>query len=53
VQEFVDCSGISERGMLVDLMGMGKHPEEYYREFAYVPAVSRQYEQALGGAAEG
>jgi hypothetical protein len=28
VQEFVDCSAVSERRMLVDLMGMGKPPDE-------------------------
>lgn len=28
VQEFVHCRGVSERQMLVDLMGMGKRPEE-------------------------
>ena len=27
VQEFVDCSGIAEPAMLVELMGMGKPPE--------------------------
>jgi len=52
VQEFVDCSGISERGMLVDLMGMGKRPEDITVNSPMFQAVSRQYEQALGGAAE-
>jgi len=28
VSEFVDCSAVSEKGMLVDLMGMGKDPAE-------------------------
>ena len=28
VQEFVDCSGVSGTEMLVDLMGMGKQPED-------------------------
>jgi hypothetical protein len=52
VQEFVDCSGISERGMLVDLMGMGKNPGDITVKSPMFQAVSRQYEQALGGAAE-
>ncbi|MCA2244766.1 dihydrodipicolinate synthase [Mycobacterium sp. WUMAC-067] len=52
VQEFVDCSEISERGMLVDLMGMGKQPDEITVESPMFSAVSLQYEQALGGAAD-
>lgn len=52
VQEFVDCSGISEPAMLVDLMGMGKHPDEISVKSPMFQAVSRQYEQALGGAAD-
>ncbi|MDG4667909.1 dihydrodipicolinate synthase [Mycobacterium sp. 236(2023)] len=52
VQEFVDCSGISETGMLIDLMGMGKRPEEITVDSPMFRAVSRQYEQALGGAAD-
>ncbi|OBK43197.1 hypothetical protein A5655_17675 [Mycobacterium sp. 1081908.1] len=52
VQEFVDCSGISERRMLVDLMGMGKPPEEITTESPMFRAVSLQYEQALGAAAD-
>jgi hypothetical protein len=52
VQEFVDCSGISERRMLVDLMGMGKRPEEITTESPMFRAVSSQYEQALGAAAD-
>jgi len=51
VQEFVDCSGISEPGMLIDLMGIGKRPEEIAVDSPMFQAVSRQYEQALGGAA--
>jgi 2,4-diaminopentanoate dehydrogenase len=51
VQEFVDCSGISEPGMLIDLMGMGKPPEDITVDSPMFQAVSRQYEQALGGAA--
>jgi len=52
VQEFVDCSGVSARGMLVDLMGMGKAPEEISSDSPMFRAVSVQYEQALGAAAE-
>lgn len=52
VQEFVDCSAISERRMLVDLMGMGKKPQESTTEAPMFKAVSLQYEQALGAAAD-
>jgi hypothetical protein len=52
VQEFVDCSAVSERRMLVDLMGMGKPPAEITTESAMFKAVSLQYERALGAAAE-
>jgi hypothetical protein len=52
VQEFVDCSGVSGREMLVDLMGMGKQPEEISVESPMFRAVSVQYEQAIGAAAD-
>jgi hypothetical protein len=52
VQEFVDCSGVSAREMLVDLMGMGKRPEEISVDSPMFRAVSVQYEQALGAAAD-
>ncbi|HWT47137.1 MAG TPA: dihydrodipicolinate synthase [Mycobacterium sp.] len=52
VQEFVDCSAVSERRMLVDLMGMGKPPEEITTDSPMFKAVSSQYEQALGAAAD-
>jgi hypothetical protein len=52
VQEFVDCSGIAEPAMLIDLMGMGKRPEDLTVDAPMFQAVSRQYEQAIGGAAE-
>lgn len=51
VQEFVDCSGIAETAMLIDLMGMGKRPEQITVDAPMFQAVSRQYEQAIGGAA--
>jgi hypothetical protein len=52
VQEFVDCSGISQRRMLVDLMGMGKRPEEITVDAPTFRAVSAQYEQALAATAD-
>ncbi|HET6734432.1 dihydrodipicolinate synthase [Mycobacterium sp.] len=52
VQEFVDCSGISQRSMLVDLMGMGKRPEDITIDSPMFRAVSLQYEQALAATAD-
>jgi 2,4-diaminopentanoate dehydrogenase len=52
VQEFVDCSVVSERAMLVDLMGMGKRPDEISLDSPMFRAVSLQYEQALAAAAD-
>jgi hypothetical protein len=52
VQEFVDCSRVSAKEMLVDLMGMGKRPEEITVESRMFGALSRQYEQAIGAAAD-
>jgi hypothetical protein len=52
VQEFVDCSAIPEPAMLIELMGMGKAPEEISPRSAMFRAVSVQYEQALAAAAE-
>ena len=52
VQEFVDCSGVSRREMLVDLMGMGKHPDEITMDSPMFRAVSVQYEQALAATAD-
>jgi len=51
VQEFVDCSGVSGKEMLVDLMGMGRQPEDITTDSAMFRAVSVQYEQAIGAAA--
>jgi hypothetical protein len=51
VQEIVDCRGVSGREMLVDLMGMGKAPQEISTESPMFRAVSIQYEQAIGAAA--
>jgi hypothetical protein len=52
VQEFVDCSRISEPAMLIELMGMGKPPETISPDSAMFRAVSIQYEQSLAAAAE-
>jgi hypothetical protein len=52
VQEIVDVSGVSAREMLVDLMGMGKPPEDVSADSPMFRAVSVQYEQALGAAAD-
>jgi 2,4-diaminopentanoate dehydrogenase len=52
VSEFVDCSKISERGMLVDLMGMGKQPSEITVDAPMFRAVSIQYEQSLAATAD-
>ena len=52
MQEFVDCSGVSGKEMLVDLMGMGKQPEDITTASTMFRAVSVQYEQAIGAAAD-
>lgn len=52
VQEFVDCRAVSARGMLVDLMGMGKRPEDITVESPMFRAVSVQYEQSLAATAD-
>lgn len=52
VSEYVDCSGVSERAMLVDLMGMGKPPSEITVDAEMFQVLSLQYKQALAGAAQ-
>jgi hypothetical protein len=52
VSEFVDCSAVTEKGMLVDLMGMGKDPAEISVDAPMFRAVSIQYEQALASTAD-
>jgi len=52
VQEYVDCSGVSGKEMLVDLMGMGKRPEDITVDSPMFRAVSVQYEQAIGATAD-
>jgi hypothetical protein len=52
VQELVDCSGVAAKEMLVDLMGMGKQPEDISIESPMFRAISVQYEQAIGATAD-
>ena len=52
VQQFVDCSHVPEERMLVDLMGMGKRPEEISIQSPAFRSVSTQSEQAIGAAAD-
>jgi hypothetical protein len=52
VQESVDCSGLTEPKMLIELMGMGKQPEEISVASPMFRAVSVQYEQALAATAD-
>lgn len=52
LRQFVDCSHVPEKRMLVDVMGMGKQPEEISIESAPFRAVSVQEEQALAAAAD-
>jgi hypothetical protein len=52
VQEYVDCSGLAQPKMLMELMGMGKHPDDISVASPMFRAVSLQYEQALAAAAE-
>ena len=52
LQEFVDCSAVPTREMLVDLMGMGKDPREISLDNPMFRAISIQYEQAIGATAD-
>lgn len=52
VQEFVDCSAIAGKEMLVDLMGMGKLPVDISIDSPVFRSISIQYEQALAAAAQ-
>lgn len=52
VTEFVDCSAVSEKTMLVDLMGMGKAPSEITVEAPIFRALAKQYEQSLSATAD-
>ncbi|HEX3284756.1 MAG TPA: dihydrodipicolinate synthase, partial [Mycobacterium sp.] len=52
VQEFVDCRAVTAREMLVDLMGMGKRPDEITPDSAMFRTISSQYEQSLAATAD-
>lgn len=52
VSEFVDCRAVTAREMLVDLMGMGKPPDEITVDSAMFRAISSQYEQSLAATAD-
>jgi 2,4-diaminopentanoate dehydrogenase len=52
VAQYVDCSHVPEERMLVDLMGMGKQPEEISIQSPAFRSVSTQSEQAIGAAAD-
>ncbi len=52
VQQFVDCSHVPEERMLVDLMGMGKRPDEISIQSPAFRSVSTQSEQAIRAAAD-
>jgi 2,4-diaminopentanoate dehydrogenase len=52
LRQYVDCSRVPEKRMLVDLMGMGRRPEEISDESPAFRAVSIQAKQALAAAAD-
>lgn len=52
LRQFVDCSRVPEKRMLVDLMGMGKQPEEISDRSPAFRAVSVQAKQALAAGAD-
>jgi hypothetical protein len=52
MRQFVDCARVPEAKMLVDLMGMGKQPEEISDQSPAFRAVSTQSEQAIAAAAD-
>jgi hypothetical protein len=52
VQEFVDCRAVTAREMLVDLMGMGKPPDQVSAESPLFQTISIQYEQSLAATAD-
>ena len=52
VQEIVDCRGVSAKAMLVELMGMGKQPQDIATDSVMFRAVSAQYEQAIAATAD-
>ena len=52
LRQYVDASHVPERRMLVDLMGMGKLPDEITLESPAFRSVATQAEQALAAGAE-
>lgn len=52
MRQFVDCARVPEKRMLVDLMGMGKRPEEINDSSPTFRAVATQTEQAIAAAAD-
>jgi hypothetical protein len=52
MRQYVDCFRVPERRMLVDLMGMGKQPEEISDQSPAFRAVSTQSEQAMAATAD-
>lgn len=52
LRQYVDCSHVPEERMLVDLMGMGKSPDEISMGSPAFRAVSVQAEQALAAGAQ-
>jgi hypothetical protein len=51
MRQYVDVSHVPEKRMLVDLMGMGKEPDEISDQSPAFRSVSTQSEQALAAAA--
>lgn len=52
VQEFVDCSHITQVDMLTHMMGMGKQPEDITTSSSVFQLLSLQFEQSVAAAAE-
>ncbi len=52
LRQYVDCSHVTEKRMLVDLMGMGKRPDEITIASPAFKSVSVQAEQALAAGAD-
>lgn len=51
VQEFVDCSHVTQPEMLTNLMGMGKQPEQISTDSPVFRSMSVEFEQSLAAAA--
>jgi hypothetical protein len=50
--EAVDVSGIDSRPMLIDLMGMGRPPEDVAAESPIIKKLDMAYRQAINGTAD-